>query len=88
MMVFLESYLGSGCLSMAFYEFSLKVVLPSPIQGHHSKQIHSDCRGSQLLYFVFRTHAFQTAKLCVFCKKFLYESCLKNHINLFLKKIS
>ena len=27
--------------------------------------------------------AFQTAKWCVFYKKFLYESCLKNQINLF-----
>ena len=45
-------------------------------------------RCSQLLLLVFRAHAFQTAKRCVFCKKFLYKSCLKNHINLFLKKNS
>ena len=42
---------------------------------------------SQLPTFVFRAHAFQTTKRCVFFfKKFLYESCLKNHIDLFLKK--
>jgi hypothetical protein len=35
----------------------------------------------------FRAHASQTAKRCVFCKMFLYESCLKNHIDpFFLKK--
>ena len=43
---------------------------------------------SQLLLLTFHAHAFQTAKRCVFCKKFLYESCLKNHINPFFKKIS
>ena len=33
---------------------------------------------SQPLSLVFRAHAFQIAKRCVFCeKKFLYESCLK-----------
>jgi hypothetical protein len=41
---------------------------------------------SQPLFLVFRAHAFQTAKQCVFLKKFLYESCLKNQINPFLKK--
>ena len=41
---------------------------------------------SQPISLIFRTHAFQTAKRCVFFKKFLYESCLKNQINSFLKK--
>ena len=41
---------------------------------------------SQPISLVFRTSVFQTVKLCVFFKKFLYESCLKNQINLFLKK--
>ncbi len=43
---------------------------------------------SQFTSLVFRTHAFQTAKRCVFCKKFLYESCFKKIIlfHFFLKK--
>ena len=41
---------------------------------------------SQLLSLVLHVHAFQTAKQCIFCKKFLYKSNLKNYINLFLKK--
>ena len=42
---------------------------------------------SQPISLVFRAQVFQIAKRCVFfAKKILYESCLKNQINLFLKK--
>jgi hypothetical protein len=41
---------------------------------------------SALFPLVCRAHAFQIAKRYVFSKMFLYESCLKNHINPFLKK--
>ena len=43
---------------------------------------------SQLLFLVFRVHAFQTAILVCFFKKFLYESCLKkSYYSIFLKKL-
>lgn len=42
--------------------------------------------GSQLIRLVFHTHIFLTVKRCVFYKEFIYKSCLKNHIYLFIKK--
>jgi hypothetical protein len=40
-----------------------------------------DSKVSQPVSFVFRAHAFQTAKRYVFFKKKLYKICLKNYID-------